>query len=92
VISSWKHDGRLDILIDVNSDNIEAAIINEFVRTGKCQEFSLGYKVNMSASSNGSLISTGKKEAVEVSIVTKGARNNCKIRGFAGPAHNHSTC
>ena len=82
VLSSWKYDGRLDILIDVDSDNIEAALINEFVRSGKCNEFSLGYKVNMSAANNGALRTVGAKEAVEVSIVMKGARNNCFIRGF----------
>jgi hypothetical protein len=82
VLSSWKHDGRMDILISVDSDNIEAALINEFVRTGKCAEFSLGYKVNMSSTVDGSLVTKGNKEPIEVSIVMKGARNNCLIRGF----------
>jgi hypothetical protein len=83
VVSTWKHDGRMDVLINVDSDNIEAALVNEFVRTGKCSEFSLGYKVTMSASSQGGLVACGKKQVMEVSIVMKGARNNCKIRGFS---------
>jgi len=84
VISTWKHNGRLDVVINVDSDNIEAALVNEFVRRGKCAEFSLGYKVNMSAAKDGSIVSTGRKEPVEVSIVMKGARKNCIIRGFSG--------
>ena len=76
------HNGRLDVLINVDSDNIESALVREFVRKGQCAEFSLDYKVNMSAGADGLLVSTGKKEAVEVSIVMKGARNNCHIRGF----------
>jgi hypothetical protein len=82
VLSSWKHDGRMDVLISVDSDNIEAALVNEFVKAGKCNEFSLGYKVNMSSAADGSLVTKGNKEPLEVSIVMKGARNDCHIRGF----------
>jgi hypothetical protein len=83
VLSAWQHDGRLDIVMDVDERNLESALINEFVRNGKCKELSLGYKVCMSAGEDGLLQSTGIKDIMEVSIVLKGAREDCYIRGWS---------
>jgi hypothetical protein len=57
------------------ADNIE--ILN----FSKSQDLSLGYNVQMSKNAAGKLVASNKK-VIEVSIVQKGARENCHIRGL----------
>jgi hypothetical protein len=45
------------------------------------QDLSLGYNVQMSKNAVGKLVASNKK-VIEVSIVQKGARDNCHIRGW----------
>jgi len=79
VQSVWKHNNRLDCILKIN-DNIEGLFAQDFIQSGKCKELSLGYIIDMKHS-NGS-ITGGNKHVVEVSIVKKGARHECNIRGY----------
>lgn len=81
VVSAWRHEGRMDILLEIERNQIEGCLAKEFVQGGLCRDLSLGYKVSMSASSNGQL-QASKKKVVEVSIVKQGAREDCHIRGW----------
>lgn len=79
VLSAWKHGNRLDCVLKINND-IEGLFTQNFVKNGKCKELSLGYIIDMKHS-NGQ-IEGGTKKVMEVSIVKKGARHECEIRGF----------
>jgi tRNA 2-selenouridine synthase SelU len=81
VVSSWKHQGRMELLLDIDESKIQGAFVRQFVENGICKDLSLGYKVQMSKNSNGKLVASNKK-VIEVSIVQEGARNNCHIRGW----------
>jgi tRNA 2-selenouridine synthase SelU len=81
VISSWKHQGRMELLLDIDESKIQGAFVRQFVENGICKDLSLGYKVQMSKNSAGKLVASNKK-VIEVSIVIKGARNDCHIRGW----------
>jgi hypothetical protein len=81
VISSWKHNGRMDLLLDIDEKMIHGAFVRKFVENGMCKDLSLGYNVQMSKNPNGKLVA-GNKQVIEVSIVQVGARDNCHIRGF----------
>lgn len=85
VISAWKHDGRMDLLLDIDETGIEGALLSQFVQQGFCQDLSLGYHVQMSKTPAGNL-KAGQKKVVEVSVVKAGARENCHIRGFTAAA------
>lgn len=80
VVSAWKHGNRLDCVLEI-SNNVEGLFAQNFVERGKCRELSLGYVIDMKHS-NGQ-IHGGSKRVMEVSIVQKGARHECDIRGFA---------
>jgi hypothetical protein len=79
VKSAWKHNNRLDCVLEIDN-NVEGLFAQEFIQKGKCRELSLGYVIDMKHS-NGE-ITGGKKQVMEVSIVKKGARHECDIRGF----------
>ena len=81
VVSAWQHDGRMDVVFEIDNQSIEAALASRFVAGGYCKELSLGYKVEMTRSNTGQL-SAQNKRVVELSLVKQGARDNCKIRGF----------
>jgi hypothetical protein len=81
VVSAWKHDGRLDLVLDIDGEGIESLFGREFVRRGLCRDLSLGYNVEMSRSPAGFLRASNKR-VVEVSLVKVGARENCHIRGW----------
>jgi hypothetical protein len=88
----------LDCIMEVDERSLNGAIISSLVDHECAKELSLGYRVrlNMSAlphSSSSSnregtaATSSGEnvcleKEVVEVSIVKRGMRPNCKIHGF----------
>lgn len=84
VVSAWRHEGRMDILFEIGAQDIESCLAKEFIHGGFCKDLSLGYKVSMSANSHGKLVAAHKR-VVEVSIVKKGARDNCHIRGWVPP-------
>jgi hypothetical protein len=81
VISSWKHNGRMELLLDIDESILQGAFVREFVENGICKDLSLGYNVQMSKNATGKLIA-GNKKVIEVSIVKKGARDDCHIRGW----------
>jgi hypothetical protein len=81
VVSAWQHDGRMDVVFQLDNNSIESALASRFVVDGYCKELSLGYKVEMTRAPNGHL-SAQNKRVVELSLVKQGARDNCKIRGF----------
>jgi len=60
----------------------EGAVVSSLVAMGVCGELSLGYTVQMEASRTGEDIAR-KKHISEVSLVRKGAREKCKIHGWA---------
>lgn len=73
VVSAWMHEGRMDVLMELDGKHIEGAMGKEFVSRGICPELSLGYNVTMSKSPSGFLKATNKK-VIELSIVRQGAR------------------
>jgi hypothetical protein len=81
VVSSWKHNGRMELLLDIDESMIQGAFVRQFVENGICKDLSLGYNVQMSKNANGKVVA-GNKKVIEVSIVKKGARDNCHIRGW----------
>jgi hypothetical protein len=80
VISAWEHANRLDCVFRIDDKSIDSIFAQEFVKNRKCPELSLSYTVTMQHSKDG-LLSGASKELIEVSIVRRGARDNCKIYG-----------
>lgn len=85
VVHAWKHDKRLDCILELDKDTAQSLFARSFVRGGHTRELSLGYTVTMRQSANGQILG-GNKEVLEVSLVRKGARHNCHVRGFSAPA------
>jgi len=83
IVSAWQHHGRLELLlnIDDNSPNLSSALASSFVSGNVCKDLSLGYTVAVKQSADGAL-STNNKRVVEVSLVKRGARQQCHIHGF----------
>ena len=95
VVSAWKHNGRMDLVLELNSQTIEGQFGKEFVKRGMCKDLSLGYNVQINRSKDGFLRASNKR-VVEVSLVKTGARDNCHIRGWSSSSsssshqHHHS--
>jgi hypothetical protein len=83
VVSAWQHGSRLDCVLQIDN-NIPGLFAQKFVESGRCKELSLGYSIDMQHSDG--QIRGGKKTLHEVSLVKKGARHACEIRGFAKDA------
>lgn len=82
VVSVWQNSrGQMDCLLELNQANLESAVISKFIGQGLCKELSLGYMVDVQNSATG--ITATNKKIVEVSIVKKGARENCFIHGYS---------
>lgn len=79
VVSAWKHGGRLDCVLAIDN-NVQGLFAQNFIQNGRCKELSLGYIIDMKHSDG--QIRGGSKQVMEVSIVKKGARHECDIRGF----------
>ena len=75
----------MDVLMEIESHDLEGVMGKEFIQRGICPDLSLGYHVTMSKSPAGFLRATNKK-VVELSIVRQGARDGCKIRAFSNGA------
>jgi hypothetical protein len=37
VISSWKHDGRMELLLDIDENRLQGAFVRQFVEKGMCK-------------------------------------------------------
>ena len=85
VVHAWQHGQRLDCLLLLDNDTARSLFARSFVRNGKTPELSLGYQVTMHQSAQGELLG-GRKEVLEVSLVKKGARHNCLVRGYTTPS------
>lgn len=92
VDSAWSYRDRLDLIVDLPDDKFWSIAAGSMVAGDTIRDFSLGYKVNMTAarpldggngSGGGKMVCVGRKEMVEVSLVRKGARPNCHILNFA---------
>jgi hypothetical protein len=79
VVSAWQHGNRLDCVLQIDN-NVQGLFAQNFVSSGRCKELSLGYTIEMQHSDG--QIKGGNKQVVEISIVKKGARHECDIRGF----------
>jgi len=82
VESCWIHNGRMDVVLNVDESLLDGAFAKEFISQGVCKELSLGYKMQMECSAAGKLVAKNK-EVMEVSVVRRGARPNCDIRGWS---------
>lgn len=80
VVSGWEADGRLDCVLAIDNSKFEGSIGSELVRAGLCRDLSLGYTVALENSKSG--VRAKSKQLLEISIVKKGARPNCKIHGI----------
>lgn len=61
VVSAWKHNGRMDLLLDIDGAGLESVFGREFVKRGMCKDLSLGYNVQMSRSPAGYLRASNKR-------------------------------
>jgi hypothetical protein len=82
VVTAWDNKGKLDILVDVDQRIIEGDVVSRFVRNNICQDFSLGYTVGLQFSESARTYTPSQKKFNEVSIVRKGARDQCHIHGY----------
>ena len=85
VVHAWKNaSSGLDCIMEVDGSSLDGSIISSLVRNQCIKELSLGYRVrmNMSAKSDTGSGICLEKEVVEVSIVRRGMRPDCKIHGF----------
>ena len=81
VITGWvSSDGALWALAEIDTSRLPGAFTASAVEKGKFKEFSLGYRTKMKKDPKSGKIVVGKKDILEVSIVRKGARENCKIQ------------
>eukprot|EP00961_Rhodomonas_salina_P107764 1450852-Rhodomonas_salina.1 len=84
VVSAWRNArGQMDCVLELQQNNLQGAFISKFIGQGVCRELSLGYTVDVGNSQEG--ITATNKKIVEVSIVKKGARDECFIHGFTVP-------
>lgn len=89
VVHAWKNDRHgLDCIMDVDEKSLNGAIISSLVNNHCARELSLGYRVRMNMSnSHGGKSGVLEKEVIEVSIVKRGMRPDCKIHGFCRNSH-----
>lgn len=82
VVSAWQNQGRLECVLEVDENTLEGSIGSAFVRSGICKDLSLGYTVEMEQSKGGAAQSRSKR-LNEVSLVVKGARRHCHVKGVS---------
>ena len=82
VVSAWEHAEKMEIVLALNENVLEGSLGSEFVRTGMCKDLSLGYEVAIENSIRG--VKAKRKDLKEVSIVKRGARRACRIKGVSG--------
>jgi hypothetical protein len=72
VEAAWEHDGRLDVVVDLPKESFWAVGASSLIAGDTIRDFSLGYKITMSAGESAGSVVCGKREVVEVSLVRKG--------------------
>ena len=77
VCSAWKSGKKMEAVMRIDDNSIEGTIVQGFIERGTTPELSLGYSVDIQNTADG--IQVRNKKMMEVSIVKKGARPNCKI-------------
>jgi len=82
VVSSWKNGDKLDILVSLDRKSLEGDITSKFVEGGICQDFSLGYTVELTHSDKTGKLAPSRKIIKEVSVVRRGARPDCHIHAY----------
>ena len=80
VVSAWIDKGTLQCVLELPKSNLESAIGRQFIKDGVIQELSLGYLLDVRQTKSG--FDTQRKFLQEISIVKKGARDKCKIKGI----------
>jgi hypothetical protein len=94
VVTAWAGtNGKLDVLVEVDRKVLEGDVVSKFISRNICQDFSLGYTVDLAFSENTKTFQTAAKKYTEVSIVRRGARPATHISGFTvqEPAKKHKT-
>eukprot|EP00960_Hanusia_phi_P061538 764867-Hanusia_phi.AAC.15 len=90
VVSAFKDgEGRLNCVMEIERDEVEGAIAQQWVNDNTASELSLGYVVDINQSRPGEAggqLKAGKKKILEVSLVRKGARDGCQIYSHARKA------
>jgi hypothetical protein len=80
VVHAWKNkENGLDCIMEIDERSMDGSIISSLVHNKCAKELSLGYRVRMNMSASEACL---EKEVVEVSIVKRGLRPDCKIHGF----------
>jgi len=83
IVSAFKDDKKqLVCVIEIKDNELEGAIAQEWIKDNTIKELSLGYTVDIDKKDD-RLKAIGKN-VVEVSLVKKGARENCHIYGNDG--------
>ena len=77
VVSAWQFNGKLDVLVNIADDDFTSRVAGTYVAAGCLRDFSLGY--NVKASKSGI---HAEKKMLEVSLVKKGARDDCHIKNY----------
>lgn len=81
VVSAWVHNNTLQCCLEVKNSTLESAIGQQLIKDGLVKELSLGYLLDIKQTDNG--FDTKNKHLQEISIVKKGAREHCRIKGIA---------
>ena len=83
VVSAWVHNDTLQCVLELSNNTLESAIGRQLVKDGFIKELSLGYLLDIQHTDSG--FSTRSKHLQEISIVKRGAREHCKIKGMTSP-------
>ena len=92
VLQGWTDSstGAMWALAEIDTSYLGGAVTAAAVEQGLYGEFSLGYKALMKKNKDTGELDVFKKEIIELSIVRKGARENCKIWSNERPQDFHS--
>ena len=82
VVHAWKNGAKgLDCILQIDrTGSLDGSVIASLVNDRCARELSLGYRVRMDMSDTSS--THLEKEVVEVSIVKRGMRPDCRIHAF----------
>ena len=87
VVSSFLDDqGRLQCVMQIETDSLSADLVRGFIRKGIAADLSLGYTVDIRNHEN--KLKAAEKKILEVSLVRKGARTGCHIIAYEDDRKN----